>query len=105
MHAGEDVGKEKSPLPAGRSEDWCTHCGNQYGGVSKAGNIGTKDGAEVKKPLILLQRAGVIPSTHMVFPTSVTPVPGYLIPSSGLWGYSKHVVHMYTCRQAVTHIK
>lgn len=53
----EVVGKEKSPLPAGRSEDWCTHCGNQYGGVSKAGNIGTKDGAEVKKPLILLQRA------------------------------------------------
>lgn len=57
MHTGEDVGKEKSSFPAGRSEGWCTHCGNQYGGVSKAGNIGTRGGAEVKKPLILLQRA------------------------------------------------
>ena len=54
---------------------------------------------QFRAPTALTEDLGSIPSTHMVAHNllpSKSPVPGYLIPSSGLYG---HQGYMYTCRQ------
>lgn len=85
MHAGEDMGKEKFLFTTGRSEDWCTHCGNQYVGFLKTENIGAREMVQrLKAPDTLTENAGLIPSIHMA---AVAPVPVYLMPVSGLGGH------------------
>jgi len=38
-------------------------------------------------------------SSHRGSPLSVTPVPGDLMPSSGLHRYCKHKAHIHACRK------
>ena len=36
INAGVDVEKREPLCTVGENLDWCSHCGNQYGGASKS---------------------------------------------------------------------
>ena len=36
LNAGVDVEKRELLCTVGENLDWCSHCGNQYGGASKS---------------------------------------------------------------------
>lgn len=45
---------------------------------------------------------GLFPGTHMTAHNCLTPVRGYLAPSSGLFRYCMHAVHIHTYGHSYT---
>ena len=55
--------------------------------------------AQQSRTLLLFQRPGVqFPASHVVWKSSIIPVPGSQKPSD-LWGYQTMLAHRHTCEQ------
>lgn len=48
---------------------------------------------------------GLNPSTHIASHNTITPVLGYLMPSSDHHGYVMKVMHKHTCKKSTHNIK
>lgn len=84
------------------------HVGPELRADLKVAGVGAREMAErVDKSIGCSSRGpGRFPTpTQELMTVFITPIPGILVPSSGLFGYCTHVVYTHSFRQTCIYIK